>query len=303
MGTHGAGTAPVVLDCLATSGIDFVVLHREHDIADETVTSDLDVATSAEPDVVMRAMRPVLGDAGLRPIMRWPYDRNSVTYFIANSDGSAGAQLDMVHDPHGQGRYGFRTPALIDRAVDGVMWPRLHPQHELLYLIRKRQVKRDEDATAQLLAGVADRDVDDLVKRAQVAFSPRSARALETMLRSRRYADPGNSAFDRRVRHIAANATHSSRRLRERVGYWVAASGTDGPTIEAVVDPFRRLLPSVIVAESRDIRFRHLHLVRPRLVVTTGDSGRADAAVAFDDDPVAFRTAVVSAMGERLETR
>jgi hypothetical protein len=303
MGTYGAGVASGVLDCLSATGVEFTVLHREHEIATESVTSDIDIATSVEPDVVMSEMRTGLAGVDLRPVMRWPYDRNSVTYFLANSDASVGAQLDLVHDPTGRGRYGFRTPALIDRAVDGTRWSRLHPDDELLYLVRKRQVKRDEQATEQLLSEVPAAEVESLVQRARVAFRPGAAQALEEMLRTRVYTDPGSAAFDRRLRHVAATAAHSSRRLRERVGYWVAARGTDGSTMHRTLEPFRRLLPSVVVAEAGDILFRYNHLVRPRLVVTTGEpSRRADTSVTFDDD-VAFRTAVVSAMAERLERR
>lgn len=71
--------------------------------------------------------------------------RGTASVFFATETAEEGIQLDLLHDPSGSGRYGFRTTALLEEVqfVDG--WPALSHGAGLVYLLRKRLVKGNEE--------------------------------------------------------------------------------------------------------------------------------------------------------------
>ncbi len=306
MGTTGHAAAVYILDELAASAVRFAVLHRESEFAASGVDSDIDTIVDRDPDDVLRTLIPGLAGHGLRPIMRWPYDRNSVTFFLCDDSGAEGAQLDLVYDPEGVGRYGFRTAVLLDGAVAGERWPRLGDLDEQLYLLRKRQVKRDAGTVRQLVGDLGADDVGTLRERAAGAFSPRAAEALDAMLVSGDYRDPGSAAFDRKLWNMTANAPHYARRLRTRVGSWLSAPDADLDTVEEALVPFRGLLPMVDAISGRRSPLQlPLDRRRPRLIVSAGDvgGGRPDGVIPGRLSATELRGEIVTVLADRLEAR
>src|SRR5690349_7329309 len=98
--------------CDATST---AVLHREADVAAHAVVSDVDVAVAADPLDVVSTIAPRLEREGVLPILVFHYDRGSYSFFFSNRAATGGAQVDVLRDAKGVGRYGVRTPALLLR--------------------------------------------------------------------------------------------------------------------------------------------------------------------------------------------
>ncbi len=304
MGTTSADLAQRVLDELERVEPAFVVLHGEDDLSNGRVASDVDVAVVRDPRAVVAAVSRPLADDGVAPIMLWPYDRNSLTIFWSDSDGDRGVQLDLVCDPLGQGRYGFRTGELIARAERGERWPRLDTEDELLYLIRKRQVKRNATETVRLLSSMPMEAKAALADRARQAFSESAGKQIVQMISSGAYVDPKGAAFDRRLRNVASNPGFYGTRLRQKVGAWVSVSGATLAEIDVALAPLRGLLPAIIVREGVRTRANaRPHQLRARLLVTA-DHGRvdrrADVGVDGSVSPGELRRAVVAGLAGRL---
>lgn len=300
MGTTNAELAVRVLDQLGLVEPRFVVLHGEPELSRGVARSDVDIAVAGDPRSIAWSLAEVLALSGMVPIMLWPYDRNSLTVFLSDLTGDGGVQLDLVCDPSGRGRYGFCTDALIDRAVPGERWPCLNADDETLYLIRKRQVKRDTDEVARLLGSVSADSTPTLIARAREAFSPPASDHLAQMLSTGRFTDPEGAAFDRRFRNIVANSGFYRDRLRQTVGAWVSVSGAPAGRIDEALEPMRGLLPSVEVGGP--LRWRRqadLHRMRARLLVTTdGESAdpRADVTVDGSMSMSELRSGIVAGM-------
>ncbi len=225
MGTTSADLAMRVLDELERVEPRFVVLHGEAALSRGEATSDVDVAIGRDPVDVVADLSELLAENGVAPIMLWPYDRNSLTIFWSDGDGDRGVQLDLVCDPEGQGRYGFRTGELIARAGRGERWPRLDAADELLYLIRKRQVKRNEAETVRLLSSMPDGDQAAASTGRGRPSPSRPPHQIVEMISSGAYVDPKGAAFDRRLRNVVSNLGFYGSRLTQKVGAWVSVSG------------------------------------------------------------------------------
>ena len=115
MPTTSGELATRLLDVLSGTRAEFVVLHREADIAHGLVTSDLDLAVGDDVFATIRALVGPAGAAGLVPVAAWPYDLTSMSTFWCTHDARDGVQLDLTYDPDGLGRYGFRTGEMLAR--------------------------------------------------------------------------------------------------------------------------------------------------------------------------------------------
>src|SRR5438552_15767372 len=143
MATSSGRLAAAALDALAASAVRFAVLHKEDLVATEAIESDVDIVVAGDPMAVLGGALPALHGAGLHPVAFWPYDvARTGTIFLATADATEGVQLDMLSDPKGEGKYGVRSAVLLARAVPGLRWPTISREHRLLYLLRKRSVKR-----------------------------------------------------------------------------------------------------------------------------------------------------------------
>ena len=208
------------LDILETSGVGFVVLHREAELGKDSLGSDLDLTVDVPADEVVRRTAGALKEVGLIPVIRWPYDiGGAVTFFLSSETGDEGMQVDLLHDPRGRGRYGVRTDELLKRAVMGKRYPVPHPLDEHLYLVHKRWCKGQTSALGVELEKLRDEaDIDDAHDRVLDLFALQAAGSLQLLLDGR---SPKPSGAMSRFRQLPRQL----RRVVSPIGYWVEIVG------------------------------------------------------------------------------
>jgi len=239
------------------------VLHRERDVAEHAVESDVDVCIDEDALAVVSAAGPCLEAAGVMPILVFHYDRGSYSFFFSNEAGSGGAQIDFLHDPRGAGRYGVRTDELLRNSSSGVRWPRIDRLDETLYVLRKAQVKRDRTRVASAREEALAHGVERASRRAREIFAPRAVAAVSAALAG--YESP----------RLRAPSLWRSRLMRpsrvfHRCGFWAHLSGDSASWKASDLSERMSHLIASRTAVDPSLSFLLRNLWRPRLVVSVG---------------------------------
>ena len=239
------------------------VLHREPEVANHSVESDVDICVGADPLAVLATVARPLAKKQVLPILVFNYDRGSYSFFFSDARGEGGAQVDLLHDARGVSRYGVRTPVLLAKSQSGIRWPCTDPLDEALYVFRKRLVKGDSVRVAGAREKVGDFGIERVRRRADEIFSPRGATAVRDSLAGRQVR-----ALDR-ADVFRSRAMRPSRLFR-RCGHWALVAG-ERP-LETVQDLSERMERLVATSTSAYPRLPYLldHLWRPNLVLTAG---------------------------------
>lgn len=183
-----------------------------------------------------------VGGHDLHPVVAWRYDvGGTLTAFFSTAAASDGVQLDMLHDPEGAGRYGVRSGTLLAGVRRDGRWPRLNDLEELVYLLRKRQLKGQRASMEDLLnrARLLDgRELDTVVDRLLVPAAGSDVRR----------AVAGGAVTGASVSApVALEVARRSRRLVQPVGWWLHVGGGED-VASAVARRFGRFLPHVTSA-------------------------------------------------------
>jgi len=303
MATTDARLAWEALRILDAEGVRFVLLHGLDRLGAGRV-SDVDVAVDEPPIRILARTRRSFADAGLFPVVVWPYDIGGTsTVFYVSADASNGVQLDLLFDECGSGHYGIRSSGLLRWARTCRGLPVLAPEAEVIYLWQKRQRKRQAEALPTLVARAATLDPDTLMAASrEITGGERAARSL--LEGDVRLSRPSRVRPLRQVRRLGS-------RVRDPVGWWVHVR--DRSTARLIGERFGRILPRVRVTEvpgSGPARLRWFFStvqpvrLRPGVVVSVGPvtSGVVTPDLVLGD--VTGETAVVSlvaAMASRSE--
>lgn len=138
MATTSPEAALAAVAAIEETGVRFAILHDEATLAAEGVTSDVDMVVDRSAHEVVRAVAPAWARRGLYPVMVWPYDVGGTgSIFLSTSNAGEGAQLDVLHDPEGRGRYGAMSDLLLDRIEPGRRFPTSRPAEQTAYLLAK----------------------------------------------------------------------------------------------------------------------------------------------------------------------
>ncbi|CAN5845124.1 hypothetical protein BH23ACT4_BH23ACT4_09790 [soil metagenome] len=132
---------------LFRSGAPLAVLHGEDRLARFEPVTDVDLVSGLLPIELVRSTESEWSRMGLHPIIFWPYDvGGTATVFLTTPRANEGVQLDILHDPAGQGQYGLYSGRLLDHLIQGEQFPRLDHWATLAYTARKRLVKGEIQA-------------------------------------------------------------------------------------------------------------------------------------------------------------
>jgi len=231
----------IILDCMAASGIEFAVLHDEAGVAAGSTMSDVDLVAARAPLEILSVIDDCLSSRGIHPIVSWQYDVDSSSLFFTDRSASEGAQLDLVYGSTGLGNYGLHSAAILEKSEPGDRWMKASELHELLYSIRKRQLKRQRDELDELLAIAHKVPLGELTKGCREIFTRGTAGAMTAMLAGRSRG-VGVAEW---LRRGWLNAGRLARRIRRPAGFWVALQGGDSAKLARQVSGrFERLLPA-----------------------------------------------------------
>lgn len=301
MATTSSRLADAVLGALTEAGTGWAVLHGEEEVARGEVGSDVDLVTRMPMAVVLRGpFTDILRQGGIFPVIYWPYDvAGTATVYFTNDDASEGVQIDTLHDPDAQGKFGVRTDALLDHAGPGESWPRVEPLFSLLYQMRKRHWKGQHDRIAGLREQLANHPPEEIEDAAAEVFDSDTRDLVVQLVDG---VDPAR--FPRETpAYRARNLARKVRRLAAPVGAWVEFAG---PEAEVAAEQAARRFGSLLNVVRRADRpsgagvalwwMRNVAPVRwrPGLVVGVGEGGRPmpDLVIRSDHADTAVHTLV-----------
>ena len=260
-------TSFAVLDQLLSAIDDtcpMAILHRERDIAAHKIQSDVDLCVAEPPLYVISRVIGDLENSGVFLILVFHYDRGSYSLFFANSHGTGGAQVDLVHDPAGAGLYGVRTNTLLARRTTGARWPRADELDEALYVLRKRQVKGDAARIALARRDLMAFGTTRTTRRATDLFVEPAASSV--------IGDSRRSSTGRSSVALWRSRLMRPSRVRQRCGYWAHVAGSEAPTVARDLAHRMSRLIKTTTATEPSLSFLMNNLWRPRLVISTGVS-------------------------------
>lgn len=210
-----------VLDLLDASDVRFVVLHNEELLGTPVLNSDVDIAVDRGANEVLQILKPGLTRHDIVAALVWPYDvGGGASCFFARADGSGGAQLDMVYDPHGRGRYGLRSSEIIAEGIKGARYPVPEPLDRLLYELVKSQLKGEFEQVGIDLGKIEASFLKSTAQaRAKRLFSPATATLIRGLLDHR-----GARQIVRPTRWIRS-VSRILKRLRRPIGSWIEIVG------------------------------------------------------------------------------
>jgi hypothetical protein len=225
---------------LSKASVKFAVLHGYEQLETDRI-SDVDVVVGQDPRTVIRETEAYWREAGLVPIIIWPYDIGAtVAVFLTTRDARDGVQLDMLYDPDGIGRYGVRSESLLRFVEERPLAPVVDQAARLLYLWQKRTAKHQIDRL-------------DSLRREAIGIGPD---LLESMSREITGFDSaargliGSQVVARPRRRPAAVArlTRLGHRLRRPTGAWVHV-----PLDEIGGELVRRLSRHLVIVRSASL--------------------------------------------------
>ena len=245
MATTRGNLACLLLDTLASTGVEYAVLHGEDRIAEGRADSDVDVAVAAAPHQVVRSLAPMLAASRLVLGLVWRYDVGALASLWLTAPGPDAAQLDLVCDPDGYGRYGVRTGALLQRRVRGRCWWRLDGPAERLYLLSRRVEREDRPGSVRLL-DIRPSERQLLARLSNQVLAdwrrPRVVRLLEGA------PAPASRLPPLQVRLLRAEQLAG--RAMQCIGCWLTIGGDPtGEAMRAVHGSFARVLPRTRVLD------------------------------------------------------
>jgi hypothetical protein len=195
------------------------LIHGEDLLQTGASMTDLDLAVGQLPTDWDDELRQSLARQDLLPVITWRYDSAAVSLFVASHGLQDGVQLDLLHSPHGKGKYGFLTDVALSHAVDGATVPSLAPIDSWLYQLRKRSLKGQLDRVAALLRE-APTGTGELLARSEVLFAPGHRDVVREVLGGRQPTEPATPMLAELHRVVF--------RLRHPAGLWIhVASGED----------------------------------------------------------------------------
>lgn len=232
MATTNGELAREAVDAVVNSEVHAVVLHGEESLAAARVTSDVDLVVDRSVTAVVAAVRDEWARRGLVPLIVWPYDVGGTgTVFLSTPDATDGVQLDLLHDPGGEGQYGARSDALLAASEAGDRFERVSPTAAAPYLLSKRLRKGQMGRAKEVVAEHESAELQGAVAAILRADIGREVSAFIA-----------NGEVGKRKKSVGAGRL--LRRVMRPVGAWVAVEkDADGTISGALAARFGRFLP------------------------------------------------------------
>lgn len=303
MATTEPQLAWVAIGCMKAAGIGFAVLHGFERLADDEV-SDVDVVVDRPPSQVTRETFSQWQQAGLQPIVEWPYDiGGTATVFLVTTDATEGVQLDMLFDPMGVGKYRIRSSALLTNTEERSGAFVVSEPGGLIYEWHKRLEKKQAAALPSLKVRATKLDSKELLS---CSCSSTGSPSTAYQLMGRR---PPRKPLFRRP-HLRLRTLRLINRLRTPVGFWVHVS--EAAVAAELENRLKRILitvttaaaPGRLVAPLWWISNVAFVRIRPGLFISYGrahTSWPKPDLVVYESDIAKAASQVVLGMSKRLQ--
>jgi hypothetical protein len=287
MATTDRAMASRALEVLRSVVPSSALLHGAGRLVGVEPLSDLDVAVDGLSKDWHRHLVSALAEAGLSPLIVWPYDSGAVSIFLVTAGLADGVQLDLLCTPQGQGRYGFRSTVALSEVIKSNPIDNLSPVDTWLYEVQKRWMKGQEGGLHGLLNN-PPAPSEKLLRRVKFLFSDKHASLVSGLLVGTDPVVPGRP-WIRDVPRIA-------RRLTRPAGIWVHSRSQDSACAVELEDRLARVLPltTVLAWPSQDAvgRVRGARLIarhrwRAGVAVTYGPRKSAADCEVQSTDPQA----------------
>ena len=220
------------LNVMTEVGVPFLVLHGEDRVGTPLLTSDLDLVVDVSPTVALNRVRERLYERGLHTVLIWPYDLGGTCgiFLASKTEAAGGAQIDLLFDPRGCGRYGIKSRALIENGEVRETFPVPAPLDQELYLLRKAACKgKQEDLRASVSRLSRSGQLEGARERVPALFSRAAAKDVLRLLGAH---DRLVSRFSIRPIRTLANIDRIARRVLNPSGYWIELVSAEDSVIE-----------------------------------------------------------------------
>jgi hypothetical protein len=246
MATTNSRLAAASLEAMQEAGVHFALLHELERLLRGDL-SDVDAVVGEPALTAIRRTTPAWRSRGILPVLVWPYDiGGTATVFLATVDASEGAQLDLLFDPRGVGKYAVKSAALLATADRSGMLPTVSDAASLIYQWRKRTVKGQWERLPTLSERARHLD------RRAVLTASETISGSSTLGRELLEARP-QVRGQRLRRHLARRGLRIAQRLVSPVGFWAHAADAD--LGEELAGRFSRFLVRA-ATEATPSRFR-----------------------------------------------
>lgn len=273
MATTKGELARVALRAMEEAGIGFAVIHGVDRLSSDDI-SDVDLVVACTPAQVMRKTDSLWRSDGLVPVLFWPYDiGGTATIFLSTLDAREGVQLDMLYDIHGLGKYGIRSDDLLARSsIDDDLAASSDPDR-LVYLWKKRSLKREVERLADLRKKARSLDSDEVYEASSRLTGSRST--AEELLNVGIGLRPSFS-----LRGSVERLWRMIRRAISHVGFWAHVENQE--TARILANRMARFLVTVWTGPVPSALWQPIWFVstvlpvriRPGLCITTGKPPR-----------------------------
>jgi hypothetical protein len=264
VGTTSVASLWRVIAALQDADCDFALLHGADALEDGLTDSDLDIMIALPPSAVLAGIEPILRASGLMLIFVWESDGGTVNTFWWSSDDNAGCQVDMLYDPKGTNRFGFKTNAAWAHVDKRSNPPRLNDIGLSTYLLGKRLAKGQVAEYEHLRVCSGPVDGNLLATRTRLALRVPPSRTLVRWY---------GAATRWRSRVIRLNA-----RLRGHQGVVVHLSIDDARDEDFVLG-LTKVLPRVRTVHRLSLITRTRVALLPELALVRGHDGQGHREV------------------------
>jgi hypothetical protein len=198
---------------IRAGGFDVGLLHGARKFSQADPFGDADIVVGRPAKEVVAAVGQNWMRHDIFPVVVWPYDvGGSASVFLMNATASKGAQLDLLHDPKGLGRYGLRSGEF--QIVQGSDPPTVSEMDELIYLWAKRSIKGPRKEVAHVEAASRDNWGAFLTQADKMIAHP----DLRRRLGRKRSIGP---EIAREIERSLRQAVRVAGRLWRPVGFWI----------------------------------------------------------------------------------
>jgi hypothetical protein len=154
MASSGNGILKLTLDGLNNASFDYGLLHKNKQIKNLSIMSDLDVITSCEPKKAIQELKLTFNEYNVILVFVSQYDAHAWASFWISLESNEYIQVDFLCDPLGTSKYGICTSEILKNSVDLLGCKFVDSDSFNCYYLIKKIIKKDYSAASNIYKSV-----------------------------------------------------------------------------------------------------------------------------------------------------